>query len=649
MITTGRVGVGSAAPSVALDIVGTTKVGVLKQGGIIFGDINRGVTYSGTGSFSGTAVFASSFPTDGPVIYGWVDGALGTTGGGANNIALSWLYTGQVGIGITNPTFPLSVQGAQSIYGTSAQNSLTTTSGNLMFYTSGDSYAYPTMNLFQYNHDNCALTFDMYLGSAGWLNATTGTGFMIYKVSNSLRFYYQTGTPGTTGTNTLAMMINSSGQLGIGTATPSQTLHVYGDGARTRIESVTASNAVLELKTKTNISYLFTDQSGHFQIYPASTSNHVLLQPSGGNVGIGTATINYALQIGTVGSIIRIGGLTNQGSAADTTTYGLERSRNQIQFSGYRDALTDKVGAKIVAINKQTYGSTTLRQLIQSTDLAFFTVPPDTADLDNTVERMRITDMGYVGIGTAAPTSQIHLHGTAGSGYWSNSCLRITNGISTADSIANGTSIQLQNGYNAYYFNIMTYGYAAGGSSSSFYIHSDNGIGVVLSRGSNTWSVYSDSRMKIDVTPLPSELSNILKLKPVSYLYDIDPSENVNIVTRVGFLADEVFTIYPNLVTKDSGMPYTNQAGETFVPMTMCMTDLIPYHTKAIQELASQATSHATHIQELEQELASQATSYATHIQELEQKIDTLSASHASLSASHASLLAWAQTQGFSM
>jgi hypothetical protein len=124
----------------------------------------------------------------------------------------------------------------------------------------------------------------------------------------------------------------------------------------------------------------------------------------GGLVGIGTATINYSLQIGTTGSIIRIGGLTNQGSAVDTTTYGLERSRNQIQFSGYRDSLTDKVGAKIVGINKQTYGNTGLRHLIQSTDLAFFTVAPDSLNLDDTVERMRITDTGNVGIGSAAPT-----------------------------------------------------------------------------------------------------------------------------------------------------------------------------------------------------------------------------------------------------
>jgi hypothetical protein len=222
---------------------------------------------------------------------------------------------------------------------------------------------------------------------------------------------------------------------------------------------------------------------------------------------------------------------------------------------------------------------------------------------------------GFVGIGINAPTSSLHLNGLLGSGHWSNSCFRITNGISTADSATNGTSIQLHNGYNTNYFNIMTYGYP-GGAGSAFYVTSDTSVGVVLTRGSTTWSVISDSRTKINKTPLSSELSNIIRLNPVSYLYDSDPSENVNIVTRVGFLADEVFDIYPNLVTKDGGIPYTNKLGETFIPMTMCMTDLIPYLTKALQEL-----------------------SY---------KNDALEAKNAELTQKLDSLLTWAQTQGFS-
>jgi hypothetical protein len=108
--------------------------------------------------------------------------------------------------------------------------------------------------------------------------------------------YINSPTVSTTTKNEM-MRITDSGRIGIGTSAPTQVLHVNGDGARIRIDSTTANNSVLELKTKTNISYLFTDQSGHLQIYPNTTSLNVLLQPAGGNVGIGAANPMYKTQI----------------------------------------------------------------------------------------------------------------------------------------------------------------------------------------------------------------------------------------------------------------------------------------------------------------------------------------------------------------
>ena len=222
----------------------------------------------------------------------------------------------------------------------------------------------------------------------------------------------------------------ANGTVGIGTTNPGSTMEIYtnsGVGGTTQLNVTSVAGT----PTTTNTSVLnlriqgagggMVDNSISAQYNSSGVGTYSLaFKPFGttamtilgtGNVGIGTTTVNYPLQIGTAGSIIRIGGLINEGSAANTTVYGLERSRNQIQFSGYRDVIPDKIGAKIVAINKQTYAGTTLRHLIQSTDLAFFTVPPDTNDLDNTVERLRITDTGNVGIGTAAPTSLLQVSG----------------------------------------------------------------------------------------------------------------------------------------------------------------------------------------------------------------------------------------------
>jgi hypothetical protein len=323
-----------------------------------------------------------------------------------------------------------------------------------------------------------------------------------------------------------------------------------------------------------------------------------------GNVGIGT---------NVPGSLLNLFGTMPRLQIIDVTSNrqpSIEFLRGQTSFDGN----PSYSNWRIVASGGQTDG---VMSALSGGMLGFYHNGGGLAG-----HRLVLSDGGNVGIGTTNPVGSLHIHGTVSTGLWNNSCLRITNGIATTDTTANGTSIQLHNGLNSYYFNIMTYGYASG-SGSSFYITSDSLVGVTFARGQNAWSTYSDSRMKINKVPLSSELSNILKLNPVSYLYDSDPSDNVNIVTRVGFLADEVFDIYPNLVTKDSGMPHTNQDGETFIPMTMCMTNLIPYHTKAIQELAYKNDA-----------LEAKNT-------ELTQKLDALS-------TRHAALLAWAETQGFS-
>jgi hypothetical protein len=124
---------------------------------------------------------------------------------------------------------------------------------------------------------------------------------------------------------------------------------------------------------------------------------------SNGYIGIGQSAPQYILDVTTAGNTqIRIGPRQFEGTAADTSTYGLERSRHEIRFAGYRNVMIDKIGSKIVSINKQTYGGN-VQPAIQSADLVFFTSPPGTGGADDTVERMRIMDTGNVGIGTAAP------------------------------------------------------------------------------------------------------------------------------------------------------------------------------------------------------------------------------------------------------
>ena len=130
---------------------------------------------------------------------------------------------------------------------------------------------------------------------------------------------------------------------------------------------------------------------------------------------------------------LRIGPRQYLGAATDATTIGLERSRHEIHFAGYRDAMIDKIGSKIVSINKQAYGTPGSAGAIQTADLAFFTSPYG-GEIDPTVERMRITDNGNVVInGYAASNS------TYGGTYATGGAITITNGYAVHVFTASGT------------------------------------------------------------------------------------------------------------------------------------------------------------------------------------------------------------------
>jgi len=191
------------------------------------------------------------------------------------------------------------------------------------------------------------------------------------------------------------LFIDSAGKVGINTTSMSALLHVNGTsiiGGASTIGSTL--NIVGSVSTGSTLNV-----SGTTSIMA--------------NVGIGTTAPTHSLHIAKGNDSIRIGAVGFEGTAVDTTTYGLERSRNQIIFSTYRDVVLDKIGAKIIGINKQTYlDNPSYYSAIQSTDIAFFTVPPNSANYDDTIERFRITDTGNVGVGISGPSALLDVNGT---------------------------------------------------------------------------------------------------------------------------------------------------------------------------------------------------------------------------------------------
>lgn len=123
----GNVGIGTNSPGDKLDVEGSIRVNdnnIWLRGGA---DINHAIGYYG-----GTKLFASA-NLDGPAVFGWSGGALGTTAGG-QKIALYWNSAGNVGIGTASPTHKFHVVAADAVgllesTGTQAYLRLSTSEG----------------------------------------------------------------------------------------------------------------------------------------------------------------------------------------------------------------------------------------------------------------------------------------------------------------------------------------------------------------------------------------------------------------------------------------------------------------------------------------------------------------------------------------
>ena len=151
--------------------------------------------------------------------------------------------------------------------------------------------------------------------------------------------------------------------------------------------------------------------SGAFLLILSYASGQNNNFPSAGNVGIATGTSVPAgkLQIATLAqdsvSSIRIGIASDPGKL--TVPAGGVTGGYNIDFHTYRDVQPNQIGARIRAerINNYSAGNA----LIQGMDLVFAT-SHGTLPSELT-EKMRITNSGFIGIGTSTPVARLQVTG----------------------------------------------------------------------------------------------------------------------------------------------------------------------------------------------------------------------------------------------
>jgi hypothetical protein len=244
LLVSGNVGIGTTAPGYTLQVNGS--VAVANNTGLIWSD-------SG-GTFGNQIVRQPS------------DGSMKLTSGQADILLMPASY---VGIGLTSPGAPLEVRGTSAGYASNAGNLALTTAGS----TNG-------------------LRFGVYDSNYSWISSF----------------------------NSLPLILNAGGNnVGINTTSPQAPLNVQSDANEVpagwgsgpiMMSGATNSNKRLVIGFDTTLN------EGYIQPYINGTGyNNLLLDPAGGNVGIGTASPQNTLHVN--------GGITTTGSGGVPGTNGM--------------------------------------------------------------------------------------------------------------------------------------------------------------------------------------------------------------------------------------------------------------------------------------------------------------------------------------
>jgi hypothetical protein len=333
---------------------------------------------------------------------------------------------------------------------------------------------------------------------------------------------------------TIPFMAKTNGRIGLGTTDPQQRLHV--SGGRIRIDD--SNNGVLELKTNSYISYLFTESDGNVKLYPASTSNHVLLQPSGGFVGVGTTSPQAPFHVGSAATFSSSPTGSGVFMGMDGGNYA------QIQLNGASGSYIDFSTSGTDFKGRILYDNT-------NNFLSFNT---------NGAERVRINSSGYLGIGTSSPNYPLAVLSNV---YSEFDPYFFINGAGVIDP-------GYQGGYFSAYFN--------------------NAI-----QASQLWST-SDARVKTNVLDIsdPSSLSILRQLQPRTFSFIDSKKSNGNLRVDYGFIAQEVEAVLPDAVTLSVGcipsILETCDAVKQIDENDQCTGTEITLATKTIPETWTQGT-----------------------------------------------------------
>ena len=375
-----NVGIGTASPSSLLFIQSSSQPTITLKTTATSGGARRTFFDKKDGNDSGWRMGYYGDAVSGPLIFSPIN--TGTVGTGVVTV----LNTGSVGIGTTNPTARLDIVDSTGMILRHSETANTSGAVRLI----GGSYTGNGMTgiVFGANLNNNALNYG---GSTALAEPATQHQFYV-------------GTYGTKAVGTEVMRIENNGNVGIGTTTPTQKLHVFSTTAfqiqvqRSGVASGLIGISALTANSTGDLLFDTTQASQGFAFRTRDSGNTIINAlgiDRNGNVGINV--LNPATKLDVRGQVSAdLGSLTNPAYSfvgdLNTGLYSPGSDTLALITNGFNRVHVDSVGRVGIGVSSPVYNLDILGT-IHSTGNAIFD--------------------SNVGIGTISPSSQLHIYGVA--------------------------------------------------------------------------------------------------------------------------------------------------------------------------------------------------------------------------------------------
>ena len=446
-----------------------------------------------------------------------------TTGG----FAVTVKVTGQTGVSVPNGTKAIVYCDGTDVRNVLSNVTVDATSGNVGIGTST-----PSAKLTVVASTDSGIVVNNGTVNTIIYNSSGGVSSIGTTTNHALQLYTN---------NAARVTLDSSGNVGIGTSSPSGKLDISTGTTATAINSNNQTDTGFVLKYVSALTSLGNNFNQPLAFLTNNTEQMRI--DSSGNVGIGTSSPSSYGIFSTLGSV------SNSASAlgaADATV------------STILNTSLAAVGNKATQSFNFIYGKSVVAGYYAAfngagdigTGLLFGT---QETTAGGTVERMRIDQSGNLLVGTTSLPIAATRVGISGASGVSVGVVSFVNTGASTKKWSNGPD-----------------------ANGNFIVYNDASVGMYLGYGNNAWTASSDERAKTDLVPIENAAAKVSSLRAVTGRFKTDEEGK----SRSFLIAQDVQAVLPEAV--DASDP--DKLGVQY-------TDVIPLLVAAIKELSAKVTA----------------------------------------------------------